>query len=196
MNIEKLMQSLSSMDDKELGSVEENAQRQLGQNQGKLADSAHKVIAEIGRIRSERAAATSKAKADADTELRKSLASRTFRERVELAFTAIVASEDETRILQLIADNPGQDFHKLAHSLGKKDGGYINLAVGTLCSKREAYLGTAPISRSRKGEQNFSSLLIDFEPHQEEDGSQWTGWTLKPDALVALQNVGVIKLKA
>jgi hypothetical protein len=94
---------------------------------------------------------------------------------------------------QVYRRQPGKDFHFLAKLLGKRDGGYLNLAVGTICSDRELYLGEAP-PPLRPGPSNkvYSALIIEFTRHDEPDGSEWHGWTLKPEVKAALQHLGII----
>ena len=113
-------------------------------------------------------------------------------DRVLLAFTEVRPEQWEIEVLKEIASSPGSSGIRIAKAIGKRDVGYINLAVGTLCSNRELYLGLAPASGSRKGEKIFSSLLIDFTPHLEPDGSRWTGWTLKPEAFAALKQLSIV----
>jgi hypothetical protein len=95
-------------------------------------------------------------------------------------------------VLREIASSPNRDGTTIARAIGKKDVGYINLSIGNLCSMRESYLGVAPVLDRRKGEKTYSGLLIDFTPHVETSGSRWFGWTLKPEALVALKQLGIV----
>jgi hypothetical protein len=114
-------------------------------------------------------------------------------DRVVLAFQQMPPADSEVEVLRAVAEHPGRDFHFLARQIGKREGGYINLAVGKLCSAREHYLGVAPPSNDRKGEKNYSSLIIDFAPHRKLDGSEWHGWTLKPEAEAALRHLKIIR---
>jgi len=113
-------------------------------------------------------------------------------DRVLLAFQEMPPEDWEAEALQVVANNPGRDYHFLAQALGKKDGGYMNLAMGSLCSVREVYLGQAPAAEKRKNEKFYSGLLVDMTPHQEKDGSTWHGWNLKTEALAALAQLGIV----
>jgi hypothetical protein len=112
-------------------------------------------------------------------------------DRVVLAFTKLPPTDAEIAVLSAIAEHPDRAFDFLARQIDKRGAGYVNLAVGRLCKRREPDLGPAPPSSSRPGEKNYSALLIDFRPHDEE-GRTWHGWTLKPEALAALRELGII----
>jgi hypothetical protein len=113
-------------------------------------------------------------------------------DRVVLAFEELPPTDSEVEALKVIAENPDKDFNVLARLIGKRDGGYMNLTIGSLCSERELYLGKAPFSDTRKGEKFYSGLLVDLSRHDEPDGSVWHGWRLKPEAEAALRRLGVL----
>ena len=113
-------------------------------------------------------------------------------DRVVVAFTERPPAAWEVDVLQAIARNPDRDFDTLAKSINKRSGSYINLAVGSLCSAREPWLGTAPPANDGSAPKVYSALLIDFTRHVTASGAVWHGWTLKPGAETGLRQVGVL----
>lgn len=174
----------------ELASLENNARRWL--EAGRDRAKAEAVLTAIGeerirRTQEERARRRAVTAAVIDKVKDKGLF-----DRVVLAFEEMPPADWEVEVLKAIAENPGTDFNFLAKRIGKRDGGYINLAVGKACSAREHYIGEAPPSRKRRGEKLYSALIIDFTRHKEPDGTEWHGWTLKPEAEAALRHLGVL----
>jgi hypothetical protein len=112
--------------------------------------------------------------------------------RVIAAFSEMPPQDWEAEVLNAVAAHPGRDGDFLARSIGKQRFGYINFAMGTLCSTREAYLGGPPPSERRPGEVVHSGLLMNFSDLEGPDGSRRTGWTLKPEAEAALRHLGVV----
>jgi hypothetical protein len=113
-------------------------------------------------------------------------------ERVLLAFTEMPPEQWEVEVLREIAAHPGSDGTTIARAIGKREVGYINLAVGNLCSTREPYLGVAAVLERRKDGKTYSGLLIDFTPSVGPSGSRLFGWTLKPEAHAASKKLCVV----
>jgi hypothetical protein len=99
----------------------------------------------------------------------------------------------EAEALRVIAEHPDRDFDELARLIGKRGGSYMNLAVGTLCSAREHYLGQAPWLDARESKKFFSGLLIDVTRHERSDGPIRLSWRLKPEADAALRHLGILR---
>lgn len=189
----QILQKLPEMDKDELLALEKNASRLLTKGAKSKKEEAEQVLLAIGNERRRRNELESKEKAQRNLKIARSVEKLGLRERVVLAFREMPPLEWEIAALQVIASHPGRNFHELAHELGKRDGGYMNLAVGSLCSARECYLGNAPMSDTRKGEKFFSGLLVELEFHREADGSTWHGWSLKPEALAGLREIKIVK---
>ena len=188
-----MIDKIPTFDAKKLSAIEENATRLV--KIGTEAQKAHaeKVLFAISAERKRRQGAADVQRKQRAAEIAEKVKDKDFLDRVLLAFTEMPADEWEIEVLREIASNPGRDGTAIARAVGKRDVGYINLSVGNLCSARELYLGVAPVLERRKGEKTYSGLLIDFSPHVEPDGSRWFGWTLKPEALAALKQLGVVE---
>jgi hypothetical protein len=191
-----IVDKLQTMDAKQLAQLELNARDMLKTGNEKKKLEAQIVLAGIVEERASRDQAEQARRRAAVQEIRLRVVNLGLFERTILAFERIPPAAWEISVLNAIAQNPDADFDTLAHLVDKREGGYINLAVGTTCSTREPYLGTAPASTSRKGEKNYSSLIIDFTPHKRSDGSTWHGWTLKPEVEAALRHIGVVSGKS
>jgi hypothetical protein len=187
-----VIDKIPTYDDKKLAVIEENATRlvRVGTEAQKVhADSVLHAISVERQRRKDAAVLQRKAKAAAIIEKVKD---KELLERVLLAFTEMPPEEWEVEVLREIAAHPGSDGTTIARAIGKRDVGYINLAVGTLCSTRELYLGVAPVLERRKGEKTYSGLLIDFARNVQSHGSRMFGWTLKPEAHAALKQLGIV----
>lgn len=110
-----------------------------------------------------------------------------FRERPPVAW--------EARAIRALADNEGLTTEGLSKALGYS-GGYMNMAFGTLCHDRQAWLGAPPRAKRADGVV-YSALLVDFtERADEATGARWTEWRLKPEARAGLAAAGVIAAAA
>jgi hypothetical protein len=112
--------------------------------------------------------------------------------RVVAAFSEMPPQDWETEVLNAVTAHPGRDGDILARSIREQRVGYVNFAMGSLCSLREAYLGAPPLSERRPGEVVHSGLLVTFSNLEAPDVSRRTGWTLKPEAEAALRHLGVV----
>lgn len=187
-----LIDQLPTFDDKKLAAIEQNAQRWLTTGTEKKKVEAENVLAAIGNERRRRRDDIDQRQNVHKAEITEKVRDKGLFDRVVFAFTDMPPEAWEIEVLKEIAKNPGRNFDTLAHGIGKSGGGYINLAVGTLCSSREHYLGQAPPPQKGKAQKLFSALLIDFTPHVGPNGSEWHGWTLKPEAEAALRQLRVI----
>jgi hypothetical protein len=180
------------MESQDLKTLEANARRVLETGGEAKKAEATAVLTAIDEERMRRTTEERERRQVAKEAVRDKVKDLGLFDRVVLAFEELPPADWEVEVLRAIAANPGTDFHHLARATGRREGGYINLAVGSLCSAREHFLGVAPPSQDRKGEKNYSSLIIDFSLHKEPDGSQWHGWTLKPEVEAALRHLKVI----
>jgi hypothetical protein len=185
----KILDQIPSFDETKLTGIEQNAKRWMESGTDKQKADAESVLLAIGIERRRRKEGSAERRQQLDIEIAEKVRNKALFDRVVFAFTEVPPADWEVEVLKAISKNPGRDFDALAHAIGKRGGGYINLAVGTLCSEREAYLGVAPMLERKK---TYSALLIDFTPHLEPDGSRWHGWTLKPDAGAALRQLGIV----
>jgi hypothetical protein len=183
---------LPSLDAKALTAIEQNAQRWLNTGTDKQRAEAESVLLAISNERRRRRDDADQDRRRLAAEVAEKVRDKALFDRVLFAFSDMPPEEWEVEVLKEISFKPGRDFDTLAHGIGKRGGGYINLAVGTLCSTREAYLGPAPPVQKAKGQRVYSALLIDFTRHVEANGSEWHGWTLKPDAEAALRQLGIV----
>jgi hypothetical protein len=188
----KIIAKLKQMDAKELATLNENVRRILANGPEAKKAEASAVQAAIDEERIRRTQVEQERRQAAREVVRDTVKDLGLFDRVVLAFEEMPPADWEVAVLRAIAEHPGRDFQFLARQVGKREGGYINLAVGSLCSARQNYLGTAPWAKDRPGKKNYSSLIIDFTFHREPDGSEWSGWTLKPEAEAALRHLKVI----
>jgi hypothetical protein len=183
-----VLEQIPGMDLAALQRLQANAERL--RTTGSPADKARADIVllaiEVERRRRTTQASDDQARARADVEAR--MRSLGLRERVAAAFREHPPAAWEVEALRAVAEHPGADFHTLAKATGRQDGGYFNLAMGSLCGDREAWLGPAPLARDGSGVPVKSALLIDFTDLP----AGGTGWTLKPEALNALRDIGVL----
>jgi hypothetical protein len=189
----RIIEKLKGLDLKELAVLEANARRVLESgSSGKKAE-AETLLAAINGERIRRSAEEGERRRTATEDLKARVKDLGLFDRAVLAFEEMPPTDREVTVLKAIAANPGKDFHFLAKQIGDRDGGAINLAVGTLCSYREHYLGEAP-PPVRPGERNkaYSALIIDYTRHEEPGGSEWHGWTLKPEVRAALEHLRII----
>jgi hypothetical protein len=187
----QIIRTIPQMDAKAMSALEANARRALSQASDKRRLEAEAVLQAIDVERARRAAEENDRRRVSKESIWAKVQDLGLFDRVVMAFGEMPPTDKDVTVLKAIAQVPGRDHHFLAHYLGKRDGGYINLAVGTMCSDREHYLA-APLSRIRKGKDFYSSLLIDMPQHVEPDGRKWHSWTLKPEAEAALQHLGIL----
>jgi hypothetical protein len=188
----RIIEKIRGMDAKELASLETNAKNLVGTATGERKAEAERVLAAIAEERIRRTSQERERRRAARRKIAESVRDRSFFDRVVLAFDEHPPADWEVEALRVVAEHPGANFNDLARHIGKRDGGYMNLAMGTLCAEREHYLGVAPPSSTRKGEKFYSGLLIHLEQHVEDNGSVWHGWFLKPEAEAALRHLGIL----
>ena len=191
-NADDMIDKIPSFDDKKLSAIEENANRLVKVGNDKKRANAENVLLAITIERKRRNDAASAQQKQRVTEIGEKVRNKGLLDRVLLAFTEMPPEYWEVEVLRQIASNPDQNGTTIAKAIGKQDVGYINLAVGTLCSTRELFLGVAPILERRRKEKTYSGLLINFHQHVGASGSRWFGWTLKPEAHAALKQLGIV----
>jgi hypothetical protein len=189
----RVLETIPKLDLKRLADLEANANRQVTAGTEKQRAEAESVLMAIRAERVARKKDTDEEQKRVATEIAARVKDMGLFERVVMAFSEILPEHWEVEVLSEISARPGQNFDKIAHAIAKRGGGYINLAVGTICSTREVYLGPAPVAKKVKGVKVYSALIIDFEHHKEADGTEWHGWTLKPEADAALRSLKIIK---
>ena len=189
----RVLEVIPSFDEKRLADLEANARRQADAGTDEQKVQAECVLLAIAVERTRRRVEEGDRRRRLTVSAAEKVKDRDLFDRVLIAFSDMPPEQWEAEVLKEIAARPGQHFDKIAHAIGKRGGGYVNLAVGTLCSSREAYLGSAPAAQKKRGEKVFSALLIDFTNHTEPDGSQWHGWTLKPEAAAALRQLDIVR---
>ena len=187
-----VIDKIPTYDDKKLAVIEENATRLARVGTGTQKTHAESVLNAISVERQRRKEAAADRRRQQVAEIAEKVKDKELLDRVLLAFTEVPPEEWEVEVLKEIAAHPGGDGTTIARGIGKRDVGYINLAVGTLCSTREPYLGVAPVLKRRNGKKHYSALLIDFTPNMDPGGSRWFGWTLKPEAHAALKQLGIV----
>ena len=187
----RVLETIPSLDQKRLGDLETNARTWAASGTDRQKADAECVILAILAERQNRKNAADHERQRHAADVGARVRDKPLFDRVVMAFTEMPPEQWESEVLKEIAARPGRDFDTIAHAIGKKGGGYINLAVGTLCSNRQIYLGPAPDAK-KKGEKVYSALLIDFTYHREPGGSEWHGWTLKPDAEAALRQLKIV----
>ena len=188
----KTLDLIPTYDESKLATFETNARRWLASGTAAQKAEAEAVLLAIRVERQRRKDDAANARQRRGAEIAEKVRDKGLYDRVILAFTEMPPQDWEVEVLRAVAEHPGADFDTLARAIGKQGGGYINLAMGTVCSERQPYLGIAPPSGRRTGKIIHSELLIDFDHHAESDGRQWHGWTLKPEAVAALREVGIL----
>jgi len=183
---------LTTLDVKALTAIEHNAQRWISAGTETQKVAAESVLLAIDRERRRRLDEADERRRQLTVEVAEKVRDKGLFDRVLLAFSEMPPTALDVEVLREIAARPGRDFNVLARAIGHRDGGSINLVVGKLCSARERYLGAALPAATRKGENSYSALLIDFTRHGEPDGTEWHGWTLKPEAHAALRQLGIV----
>lgn len=103
-------------------------------------------------------------------------------------------TDAQLRRLQLIHENPGRDEDKLADLAGDKDSAAFNLWISALCRDRADYLPPPKVAALRKQPQ-WSDLICEIVPKVDAVGRKTHGWTLRPEAEVAMRRLGLLKPK-
>ena len=188
-----MIDKLPNFNEKQLCAIEGNANRLVATGDVKQRKNAESVLLAITVERKRRKDSASDRRNRLMTEIAEKVREKNLFEKVLLAFTEMPLREEEVAVLREIDSNPDANGATIAKAIGKQGVGAINLLVCTLCSAREHYLDAAPVLGRRKREKTYSSLLIDFTPHTEASGSQWFGWTLKPEAHAALKQLGIVE---
>ncbi len=183
----RVLETIPVLEEGRLADLEGNARRWAASGTDEQKTQAECVLLAIGTERSRRKAASDDQRKHLEVEIAAKVKDTGLFDRVLLAFSDMPPEPWETEVLKEIAARPGQHFDQIAMAIGKRGGGYINLAVGTLCSTREMYLGPMP-----KSQRVYSDFLIDFTRHKEPDGSEWHGWSLKPEADAALRQLKIV----
>lgn len=188
-----LLVRIPTFDDAKLAAIEQNAKRWLVAGTADQKIEAEAVVSAITAERQQRMGIGDQRRKELAAEIRERVKDKGLFDQVLFAFSEVSPDDWELEALKEIAAEPDRDCVTLAHALGKRGGGYISLAVGSLCLAREAYLGPAPPTNYVKDITEYSALLIDFTPHERLDGTTWAGWTLKPEAKAALTQLGLLK---
>ena len=186
-NSMRVLETIPTLDLKRLADLEENARRWAVSGTETQKVDAECVLLAITTERARRKDQADDQRKRLAVEVAARVKDKGLFDRVLMAFTEMVPEQWEVEILKEIGGRPDQHFNKIAKAIGKRGGGYVNLAVGSLCSSREAYLGPfLPTQRV------YSDFLINFALHREPDGSEWHGWTLKPEAEAALRQLKIV----
>jgi hypothetical protein len=183
----RVLETIPALEEGRLADLEGNARRWAASGTDEQKTQAECVLLALVTERSRRKAASDEQRQRLSVEVAAKVKDKGLFDRVLLAFTEMVPEQWEVEVLREIGARPDQHFDKIAKAIGKRGGGYINLAVGTLCSNREMYMGPLP-----KAQRTYSEFLIDFTHHKELDGSEWHGWTLKPEADAALRQLKIV----
>jgi hypothetical protein len=132
-----MIDKIPAFDDKKLSAIEENANRLLKVGNDKQRANAENVLAAIVAERQRRKDAAADRRKQHVADVADKVRDKGLLDRVLLASTEIPPEQWEAKVLKEIASNPGRDGSAIARAIGKKDVGYINLAVGGLCRTRE-----------------------------------------------------------
>ena len=185
----RVLERLPVMAEADLVALATNANARLSQPE--LKEDSERVMAAIAEERERRKTAARDATEAARAAIRERMVSLTLNERVSVAFRERPPVSWEVAAIRAIAENGGSTTEQLSGALGYS-GGYMNMAFGTLCHDRQAWLGAPPKSMRGDGVV-YSALLIDFREQQDfAAGRRWTEWWLKPDAMSGLEVAGVI----
>lgn len=166
---------LNALTDADLVKVHGKAQALLGSGTDKQRAQAEQVLADIASIRQER------------TETQVAYVARqTAPERIIEAFTAQPPTETEAKVIRALSAHPGATSEALSKASGWRKGNAWHLHFGTMCFNRRARLWPAPPAPNRGEDQYFfSGILADYD-------AETHGFTLKPDAVKAFRDLGLI----
>ena len=185
--VDRMLERLPEMSAAELAELERNARRL----QEARPDDSSRAQAAVREERSRRAVVEQTASAQAQTEISRRMAGLSFADRVEAAFREQPPSAWEVRAIRALDEHEGDTTEQLSAALGYS-GGYINMAFGTLCHDRQAWLGPPPPAL-RGGGVVYSGLLATFVEQTDEAGRRTTQWWFKPEARAGLESAGVLK---
>jgi hypothetical protein len=184
----RVLERLPIMSSEELARLERNAQAALAAS--RTPEDATRVLEALREERSRRAEAIRRDTAAERERIYQAVRHLSLQARVELAFRECPPSSWELRAICALASAEGTTTEQLSSILGYS-GGYMNMAFGTLCHDRQAWLGPPPAAK-REGQVVYSAILVDFvEKADAESGRRWTEWRLKPEVRAGLQ---VLKL--
>lgn len=105
-------------------------------------------------------------------------------ERVIRAFTVKPMTETETKLVQVLLDNPGSTSTALTQALGWRAQSW-HMHFGTMCADRAPYLWPAPTADYRNG-KFYSGILADLKEPE-------NLFTMKPDVEAAFGRLGLRK---
>ena len=182
-----MLERLPEMSGAELAELERNARRL----QEARPDQSARVQAALQEERGRRKLVEQTAGAQAQAAIRARMSTLSFADRVEAAFREQPPSAWETQAIRALAEHAGETTEQLSAALGYS-GGYMNMAFGTLCHDRQAWLGPPPPALRGDGVV-YSGLLATFVEQAAEGGRRVTEWRLKPEARSGLENAGVLK---
>jgi|GEM_PF-6187090 hypothetical protein len=185
-------QRLREMDARNLDQFEQNARRVHETGTSAQQPEAERALTAVARERHRRAVAERRRMA-AFAAAGQGQDGGALYARVKTAFSALPPNEREAAMLRAVAAAPGNDCHAIAISVGGRPSRVTALSFGRMCHLRELYLGPPPPARASPSKPDYVGLLIDYSaPRQEPDGHSWTGWTLKQEALAALQALHIV----
>jgi hypothetical protein len=134
----RVLETIPSLDLKRLADVEENARRWAVSGTEKQKVDAECVLLAITTERARRKDQADDQRKLHALEVAARVKGKSLFDRVLMAFTELVPEQWEVEVLREIGGRPDQHFNNIAKAIGKRGGGYVNLAVGSLCSSREA----------------------------------------------------------
>ena len=188
-----LLARIPMFDEAKLAAIEQNARRLAKTGTDAQKTEAGRVLSAITVERQQREHKGDQSRSEAAAEIAEKVKDKGLFDRVVLAFSEMPPEDWEMEVLNEIAAGPGRDFDTLAHAVGERGGGYINFALGSLCSTRKAYLGPALLAKGVKDTKVYTALLIDFTSLAKSEAVISHGWTLKPEAEAALCYLGIIR---
>lgn len=166
---------LNALTDADLVKVHNKAEVLLASGADKQRTQAEQVLADIAAIQKERV----------DTQVAH-VANQTPPQRIVEAFTAQPPTETEAKVIRALSAHPGATSDALSKASGWRKGNAWHLHFGTMCFNRRARLWPAPPAPHRGDDQYFfSGILADYD-----EGTH--GFTLKPDAIAAFRELGLI----
>ncbi len=168
MSVERIIAGIPTLDQAERKRLRANAEAKLG-DAARMAD-ARRVIEAL-----DMQAALEKA------ELSEHVRGLPRVQRIVQAFTRSPMTETERKLVQVLLDNPGESSEGLSRALGW-GGTTWHMHFGTMCKDREANLWPADPSAIRDA-AFYSGILADL--------SDANRWTMKPEAVTALAELGL-----
>ena len=185
--VDRMLERVPEMSAAELAELERNARRL----HERRPDSSARVQGAIQEERARRLVVQQTASTQAQAQIRRRMASLSLADRVAAAFREQAPSAWEVRAIRALAEHDGDTTEQLSAALGYS-GGYMNMAFGTLCHDRQAWLGAPPPALRGDGVV-YSGLLATFVEQTDEAGRRTTQWWFKPGARAGLESAGVLK---